>query len=183
LAKWSSSICLSSDTFGTRLLIFNFFAFPIFVIQYDTLIFFLDLWHNVRAYNTNACEIYVTLTAIPHHTHMTTTMSSTRLTSQFTEITDGLWLAVVLPTLKIKYLSVANNAVTMDHSEYSWLGTMLQKGRFRAHSLQHAFNLLSLFHQSSSNDFQWQTYPLLWVPELSPCLSHSNYPLTNHTIF
>jgi hypothetical protein len=33
LAKWSSSICLSNDTFGPRLVTFNFFAFPILVVQ------------------------------------------------------------------------------------------------------------------------------------------------------
>jgi len=32
LANWSSSICLSNETFGPRLLTFNFFAFPIFTI-------------------------------------------------------------------------------------------------------------------------------------------------------
>jgi hypothetical protein len=29
-------------------------------------------------------------------------------------------------------------------------------------------------HQFSGNSFQRQTFPFLWVPELSPCFSHSN---------
>jgi hypothetical protein len=46
-------------------------------------------------------------------------------------------------------------------------------------SLQHVLSLLSLqcLHQSlPDNGFQPQTFPLLWVPELSPCLSYQ--PLT-----
>jgi hypothetical protein len=42
-------------------------------------------------------------------------------------------------------------------------------------SLQHTLSLFSLLclHQSLfSNGFQWQNFPLLWVPELSPCLSY-----------
>jgi hypothetical protein len=44
-----------------------------------------------------------------------------------------------------------------------------------ANSLQHALSLFSLLclHQSlPRNGFQQQTFPLLWVPELSPCLSY-----------
>lgn len=32
LANWSSSICLSNETFGPRLFTFTFFAFPIFTV-------------------------------------------------------------------------------------------------------------------------------------------------------
>jgi hypothetical protein len=31
---------------------------------------------------------------------------------------------------------------------------------------------------SSGNDFQWHTIPFLWVPVLSPCLSHNNSRFT-----
>jgi hypothetical protein len=42
-------------------------------------------------------------------------------------------------------------------------------------SLQHTlrlFRLLCLHQSLLSNGFQWQKFPLLWVPELSPCLSY-----------
>jgi hypothetical protein len=42
-------------------------------------------------------------------------------------------------------------------------------------SLQHAlslFSLLCLNQSLSSNGFQRRTFPLLWIPELSPCLSY-----------
>jgi hypothetical protein len=45
-------------------------------------------------------------------------------------------------------------------------------------SLQHTVSLLSL-HQSSGTGSQWQTFPFLWVPELTPCLSHRNSQLTH----
>jgi hypothetical protein len=49
-------------------------------------------------------------------------------------------------------------------------------------SLWHVLSLLSLLylHQSSGHGFQQQMLPFLWVPELSPCLSHSNSQLTNN---
>lgn len=42
-------------------------------------------------------------------------------------------------------------------------------------------NLLNLLYpqQSSVDGFQQQTFPFLWVPEPSPCLSHSNSADTN----
>jgi hypothetical protein len=33
-------------------------------------------------------------------------------------------------------------------------------------------------HQSSGNGFQWRKFAFFWVPEMSPCLSHSNSQLT-----
>jgi hypothetical protein len=49
-------------------------------------------------------------------------------------------------------------------------------------SLQHALCLLSLLclHQSSGNAFQWQTFPFLWVLELSLCLSYQLLTATAH---
>jgi hypothetical protein len=43
-------------------------------------------------------------------------------------------------------------------------------------SLWHALSLHSLLrlYQSSGNGFQWPTLPYHWVPELTPCLRHSN---------
>jgi hypothetical protein len=46
-------------------------------------------------------------------------------------------------------------------------------------SLQHAislFNLLRIYQSLSGNGFQRRKFPLLWVPELSPCFS---YQLSN----
>jgi hypothetical protein len=49
--------------------------------------------------------------------------------------------------------------------------------------------LLSLlcFHLSSGDGFHRRTFPFLWAPERSPCLSHSNsrladYPTLNKTL-
>jgi hypothetical protein len=44
------------------------------------------------------------------------------------------------------------------------------------------FSLLSLLclHQFSGNGFQRRTFPFLWVPELSPCLSYQFLTATAH---
>jgi hypothetical protein len=46
------------------------------------------------------------------------------------------------------------------------------------HYITHVVFSVSCLQQSSGNDFQWQTFPFLWVPELFPYLSHSNSLLT-----
>jgi hypothetical protein len=52
---------------------------------------------------------------------------------------------------------------------------------FLSLSLPPPFLLVSSasLHQSSGSDFQWWTFPFLWVPELYPCLSHSNSQLND----
>jgi hypothetical protein len=55
-----------------------------------------------------------------------------------------------------------------------------------SHSAVHYSTHLSLLtllclHQSlSGNGFQWRTFPLLWVPEISPCLSYHLLTATDH---
>jgi hypothetical protein len=47
-------------------------------------------------------------------------------------------------------------------------------------SIWHAFSLLNqlCLHKISDNSFQRRTFPFLWVPKLSPWLSHNNSRLT-----
>jgi hypothetical protein len=50
--------------------------------------------------------------------------------------------------------------------------------------LQHVLSLLSLMclhHLLPGNSFQWWMFPLLWVPELSPCLSYQFLTAAAHS--
>jgi hypothetical protein len=64
--------------------------------------------------------------------------------------------------------------------EFLWLETTCHNESSSMHtvlnSLKHTLSFLNLLHiyQSSYNGFQRQTFPFLWVPELSPRLNHNN---------
>jgi hypothetical protein len=97
------------------------------------------------------------------------------------------------------YYIILNSWVTIDrvigftdHSQN--LTTVMTVSLIRTlySSLEHTLSLLSLLclHRSSGNSFHQRTFPLLCIPELSPCLSyqliatahnrsHRNCPVTD----
>jgi hypothetical protein len=50
---------------------------------------------------------------------------------------------------------------------------------FTEHGHTHNSVLSHALHQVSCSGFQRRTVPFLWIPELSPCLSHNNSRLTD----
>jgi hypothetical protein len=76
----------------------------------------------------------------------------------------------------ILFIELLQNVTTSNYSD-------IANSYILYNSLQHALRLFSLLclHQSlSGNGFQRRTFPLLWVPELSPCLSYQLLTATAH---
>jgi hypothetical protein len=82
--------------------------------------------------------------------------------------TDGVWISNwILDHVQVVITSVALSPI---HTLYI--------------SVQHALSLLSLLHLHQlfpGSSFQRRTFPLLWVPKLSLCLSYQLLTETAHT--
>jgi hypothetical protein len=73
-------------------------------------------------------------------------------------------------------------SVTLDSTiTRLWIGNWVYwtlQHNLRLHFTHHCniptIILSHCLQQSPCNGFQWRTFPLLWIPELSPCLCHSN---------